>query len=73
MHYSDRIKWMENVMQKDIYKALIPYGESASKVVKIMLYLLKQEKKRTCLALGRIIYIVKNKLPMFFAKVKQKR
>lgn len=73
MHHYDRVKWIENIMQRDIYKALIPYGESSSKVVKIMLYLLKHEKKRACVALGRIIYTVKNKLPMFFAKVKQKR
>ena len=73
MHHDDRVRWMQNVMQKDIYKALIPYGKSQSKVVKVMLHLLKRERKRSCVVLGRIIYIVKNKLPMFFAKVKQKR
>ena len=58
---------------EDIYKEIIPFGKGESKVMKIMLHLLQAEKKKTCIILGRVIYIVKNKLPMFFSKVKQKR
>lgn len=73
MNHYDRIQWIQNVMNKEIYKELIPYGESQSKVIKMMLCLLKQERKTACVFCGRLIFIIKNKLPMFFARVKQKR
>lgn len=73
MKSRDRLNWIGDVMQKEIYKEVIQYGKGESKVMKIMLSLLKAERKTACIVLGRVIYIVKNKLPMFFSKVKQKR
>ena len=73
MNKRDRLNWISRVMQEDIYKEIIPFGKGESKVMKIMLHLLQAEKKKTCIILGRVIYMVKNKLPMFFSKVKQKR
>lgn len=73
MNTKKRIQWIKAIMEQKIFKELIPYGESDSKILSIMLKLLKKKRSISCVILGRIIFVVKNKLPMVFSKVKQKR
>lgn len=73
MNHKQRINWMKAVFKDSLFKELLPFGDSKSKIVKIMIVLLKNERTSLCLLLGRLIFVVKNKLPMVFAKAKQRR
>lgn len=73
MNHKQRKKWMEHVFQDPLFQELISFGDSSSVIVKIMIVLLKYERTGFCLLLGRFIFVIKNKLPMVFAKVKQRR
>ncbi len=73
MKFKDRKQWMKSVFYENVFNEIIPYGKPESSVLKIMISCLKNKRVYGCLILGRFIYIVKNKLPMLFAKVKQNR
>lgn len=73
MNLRQRKVWIERLFEEELYHELIPYGKSESAVLKVMLKALKWENTIFCLALGRVIFILKNNLPMLFSKVKQNR
>lgn len=73
MNYKQRKIWLKSVFNDALFNELIPFGESKSELLNIMMYLLKTKKIMLCMILGRFIYIVKNKMPMLFAKIKQRR
>lgn len=72
MNRNDRKEFLESVFNDELFKELsshIKIGGYAG----ILYGFLKNRKLRPCLAFGRIIYFVKNKMPTIFAAVKQKR
>lgn len=73
MSHKERKKWMKQVFQDEIFQKVIVYGNADSLILKIMIFLLQHRMTLSCVILGRIIFIVKNKLPMVFSIVKQKR
>ncbi len=68
-----RVKWIHALFSDELFLELIPYAASDMKVLIIMISLLQKKRTISCLALGRVIYIVKNKLPILFSRVKQAR
>lgn len=68
-----RVKWLNKLFKEELFVELIPFAKSDSKLLAIMIVLLQSKYKLLCLILGRVIYIVKNKLPILFSKVKQVR
>lgn len=73
MNHKQRKAWVKRVFDEKMFNEIIPFGIPDSTVLKIMIYNLKHKNAFICLGLGRVIYVVKNKLPMIFSKVKQKR
>lgn len=73
MNSRQRKAWIDALFKDELYNELIPYGNSQSAILKIMICALKKKKAVFCLLLGRVIFITKNKLPMLFSKVKQNR
>lgn len=73
MKANDRRIWLLELYQNDLYKSLIMYADPESRIVKILSDLLKKKRIGFCLICGRLIYIIKNKLPILFAKAKQNR
>lgn len=73
MNHKERKAWLKNVFSEELFNEIIPCGKPDSKMLQIMLFNLKHKNTCICLAMGRTIYIVKNKLPMVFARIKQKR
>lgn len=69
----DRVKWIRALFSDSLFLELIPYAASESKLLAIMISLLQGKRTIPCLALGRVIYIVKNKLPILFSEIKQAR
>ncbi len=74
MTYGMRRTWCKDVFHQELFEVLIPQAEAKdSKALQLALIFLKGRHVMCCLGLGRIIYIVKNKLPMFYSKVKSRR
>ncbi len=68
-----RFKWVRDLFKDELFSELIPYAASDIRLLSVMISFLKGKHAIPCLALGRVIYIVKNKLPILFSKVKQAR
>lgn len=73
MSHRKRREWIKKVFEEELFSNIIPYGKPQSHLLKIMLFVLKTKQVTMCLLLGRVIFIVKNKLPMLFARAKQRR
>lgn len=73
MNHKKRKAWLKNVFAEELFNEIIPCGKPDSKMLQVMLLNLKHKNICICLILGRTIYIVKNKLPMVFSEIKQKR
>ncbi|MFR1517232.1 MAG: glycosyltransferase family 2 protein [Clostridia bacterium] len=72
MNHKMRKAWLREQYKSFLYAALIGYCEPENKLLKIFARLFR--KKRICFTLfcARSVYIVKNKMPILFAKLKQK-
>lgn len=74
MTHSMRYKWCKGVFGQELFRVLIPEAEEKdSKTLGFALKFLRGKHTMGCLALGRLIYIAKNKLPIFYSKVKSGR
>ncbi|MBQ8804710.1 MAG: glycosyltransferase family 2 protein [Tyzzerella sp.] len=73
MNHGQRKKWVQNVFREKLFNSIIPYGTPKSHLLKIMTFALKNKQTALCLLLGRVIFVIKNKLPMLFARAKQGR
>ena len=68
-----RVKWIRALFLDSLFSELLPYAASESKLLSVMISLLKGKHTVGCLLLGRVIFVVKNKLPILFSRVKQVR
>ncbi|MEG2700541.1 MAG: glycosyltransferase family 2 protein [Hungatella sp.] len=74
MTYRRRYGWCKTLCSKELFKELIPSAKAKdSRALELLLWFLKRENKVMCLTMGRAVYIVKNKLPMVYSKVKSGR
>ncbi len=73
MNIIQRKKWIEDLYKDELFRVLIPYGKTESRLLKILLIQLKHQRIWSVLFLGRMIHLCKNRLPLFFSKIKQKR
>ncbi|MFY9198790.1 MAG: glycosyltransferase family A protein [Acutalibacteraceae bacterium] len=71
--HKERKEWLNNLYNQDLYNELIPYSSPDTKLVSFMSKNLKKRKNYMLLSIGRTIFVVKNKLPIFFAKIKQNK
>lgn len=73
MSHYDRKQWVSELLKDKMVSDLIAYARSDSKVLDVLILALKRKNKILLLMLGRIIFIFKARLPMFFSHMKQKR
>ena len=73
MNREARKRFLVDIYKKDIFIELMPYAQSEHSSVGIMCKTLKKRRTRCALALGRLIYIIKDKLPILFSRLKQKK
>lgn len=74
MSHAKRYKWCRRLFGQELFNTLMPYAESAgSKSLRAAIVLLRKKNVVWCLALGRFIYIVRQKLPIFYTKIKSGR
>ena len=72
MNMKDRKAFLHEVFDGALFKELSPHIK-ISGVAGILFGVLKRKSTLSCLLFGRIIYIIKDKLPIIFAVAKQKR
>lgn len=70
MHFFARRRWLKELYKDKLFNRLIPYASPDSRLLKVMSSLLKRKNVLFTLFLARVIYVVKNKMPFFFAKIK---
>ena len=73
MSRRDRRKWIKALFLDDLFNELIPLSQPDSLVFKAMTLLLKKRCIFLLLLCSKMIFIIKNKLPILFAKAKQNR
>lgn len=69
-----RRAWFRKVTREDLFQELIPYARATdSRTLPMALRVLRSKSPVLCTAMGRAVYIARNKLPMFYSKVKSAR
>lgn len=66
MNFALRRKWLKKLYEQRLFNELIPYGQPKNPIVKLMFFCLKRHLTIILLAMGHVIYIVKNRLPGIF-------
>ncbi|HOO25797.1 MAG TPA: glycosyltransferase family 2 protein [Clostridiales bacterium] len=73
LNHAKRRAWVKELFQDELFNDLISFAKPDSAVFKIMTLLLKKKNVVGLLTVGRTIFLIKNKMPIFFAKAKQNR
>lgn len=73
MDNKERKAWVRNLFSADLYKETVPAAKPDSRMFKLLVRFLQSKNVFLILFCSRTIYVVKTKLPMLFAKAKQKR
>lgn len=74
MTHAKRCQWCREVFGQKLFGILIPKAQAKdSRTLAAALVFLKRKNVRLCVALGRIIYIARNKLPLLYSKIKSGR
>lgn len=72
MNYRDRKNWLDGLYEDVLFKELVEYLTVSNGLQGVLNRLLKSKNKSLCLMCGRFIFVVKEKLPVLFAKVKKR-
>lgn len=73
MSAKDRKDFIRDLYNDELFLELIPYTNPQNAIVKVIVWLLKKRYTFLMRMLGRAVYLVKNKMPMMFSRVKQNR
>ncbi len=73
MTHADRSEFLSKLFADPLFSELLPYMPGGFSLIGILSVFLKMRSKPLCLLCGRVIYIVKTKMPILFAKAKQSR
>ena len=66
-------QFIKNLYNSYLYQELMDFVSTENTIVKTLSGFLKNKKTTACYISGKGIFIIKNKLPILFAKVKQNR
>ena len=73
MSHLARRSWIIRLTQEPLVGELLPYAKSEGKLLTILIVMVRKKWVSGILLIGRVIYICKNRLPMLFSVLKQKR
>lgn len=72
MNYKTRKLWLKTLYNDELFKILMPTGRPQGRLASIMFFLLNKRYVLVTLIVARLMYIVKNKMPILFAGLKRK-
>ena len=70
LSHADRLRFLDRVFASDLYRELIPYAAPESRALAVLAKALKKKNKTACLAAGRGIAAVKNRMTGLFYRAK---
>lgn len=73
MNHSQQKKWVQKQFKSKTYQRLKPYLYPENRLLKLLAWGIRTEKTALCVWIGRGIYIVKEKCPGVFSRLKQNR
>lgn len=73
MHFLDRRRWVKRQFESQIYRRLKPFLHPDNRLLKLLAWGIRTEKAVFCVLIGRGIYIIKEKYPNVFSRLKQNR
>lgn len=74
MNSRDRRKFCKEVFEDELFESLIPNAKARdSRALKLVLACLNKKSAFFCMAMGRVVHIVRGSLPMIYSKVKSNR
>ena len=73
MSHSERKKWVKKQFRSATYQKLKTFLYPDNRLLKLLAWGIRTEKAEFCLIMGRGIYIVKEKCPGIFSRLKQNR
>lgn len=74
MSHIERYRWCRGLFQQEMFNELITVARAKdSRALSILLFFLKWKRTMICLVMARVVYLIKNKLPMLYTKVKSER
>lgn len=73
MGFRMRREWIKSLYKQPLFNEIIDYGNPKSRLVMVLNRSLKKRRVWMCMMYGRMIYLVKNKLPGLFNIVQKKR
>ena len=72
MNHRQRKAWIQEQYSSPLYKTLIAFAAPENKLLGVFAGLFRKKSIGMALVCARTVYIVKNKMPILFAKLKQK-
>lgn len=72
-NFVKRYRWTRDLFTESFFLELKDYMQPRSKSMRILMPLIKNRCTLLCMMVGRVIYIVKSKLPILFAKAKESK
>ncbi len=73
MTWKDRAAWCREVFYSDLFEELRLYMRPDGSLLKILAFFIRRRNIFMCMLFGKVIFVVKNKMPIFFARIKDKR
>lgn len=73
MNFKSRKQWLINVYRSSMYPILVPHASSDNGILSFIYLIFKKKYTFIGLCLARATYIVKEKMPGLFSKIKQSR
>lgn len=71
--FRGRYQWNKHLFESDFFNLLKDFMEPNSRVMSIIMPLIKNKQNMLCLIVGRGVFVVKNKLPIVFAQIKDNK
>lgn len=68
-----RYKWNKTLFNSEFFNELNVYMEPKSGSMSVIMPLIRNKQSLLCMSVGRVVFIVKNKLPILFAKAKESK
>lgn len=73
MKIRSQVSWCKELFQDKLFIMLIPFGRTNGKLLKVLLFILRKRMAFVAVIVAHFINYIKNKRPMLFNVVKQKR
>lgn len=73
MSVNEQRKWIKDIYSEELFISLADHMVPKSKSMTVFMSAIRKHRTSVCLGIGQMVYIVKDKFPILFAKAKEGR